>query len=354
MTMQRVTTAPGITFGTWSLIRRWLKPAWSALAGMIIGSTLLAGGSRPAVAQGSMPQIWMAATEPAWREVHGWGQNDYLDLFQHGAPWQQALRHVQVFQFSKRFIEQSSPETLSHVISFLNRHGIAIAMQGTPNLATRGCGRGIESYGPPPDMGRDAAKVRRLGGQVSYITMDEPLFFGHLYTSHDRRIACHSSIATIAADAARKIAEARRVFPGVQVGETEPYGIPFVSAQGWASLLAQWFRAFRNATGQPLAFEHADIVWNRRDALSQFEAAVPVIRQAGTPLGIIYNGTPQDPTSAAWVADAHRHIALIEKRLGIHPAHAIFQSWTERPRHMMPDTAADTLTGLIRSYVANH
>lgn len=352
--MQRVMTAPGTTVGTWSRIRRWLKPAWSALAGAIIGGTLLAGLSQPAAAQGGMPQIWMAATEPVWREAHGWGQNDYLDLFQHGAPWQQALRHVQVFQFSKRFIEQSSPETLSRVISFLNRHGIAIAMQGAPNLATRGCGRGIESYGPPPDMGRDAAKIRRFGGQVSYIAMDEPLFFGHLYNSHGRRIACHAPIETIAADAAQKIAEARRVFPGVQVGETEPYGIPFVSAQSWASLLAQWFSAFRNATGQPLAFEHADIVWNRRDALSQFEAAFPVIRQAGIPLGIIYNGTPQDPTSAAWVTDAHRHIALIEKRLGIHPAHAIFQSWTERPRHMMPDTAADTLTGLIRSYVANH
>ncbi len=321
---------------------------------LLIGCPALAGFGRPATAQAPSPQIWMAATEPVWRDVHGWGTNDYLDLFQSGAPWQQALRRVQVFQFSKRFIEQTSPETLSRAIAFLNRNRIAIAMQGTPNMPTRGCGRGIESYGPPPDMARDAARIRSLGGQVTYIMMDEPLYFGHIYKGGGPRIACHAAIETIAADAARKIAEARRVFPSVQVGETEPYGIPFVSSAAWASMMAQWFSAFQSATGRPLVFQHADIVWNRPDALPQFEAALPVIRRAGITLGVIYNGTPQDPTSAAWVADAKRHIALIEGRLGIRPQHVIFQSWTAMPRMMLPDTASDTLTGLVASYAASH
>lgn len=335
-------------------VRCWMAPAWHLFAALLIGCSALVGGGRPAAAQGAAPQIWMAATEPTWREVHGWGANDYLQLFQPGAPWQQALRRVQVFQFSKRFIEQTDPQTLSRVIAFLNQRGIAIAMQGTPNLPTRGCGRATESFGPPRDMARDAARIRSLGGQVTYITMDEPLYFAHIYNGGGGRIPCHSPIATIAADAATKIAEARRVFPSVQVGETEPYGIPSLSSQAWASMLAEWFRDFQSATGRPLAFQHADIVWNRPDALPQFEAAVPVIRQAGITLGIIYNGTPQDPDSAAWVADAKRHIALIENRLGIRPQHVMFQSWTAMPRMLLPDTASDTLTGLVASYVATH
>lgn len=331
-----------------------VAPTRRAFVAMVIGCAAISGFGRAASAQAASPQIWMAATEPIWREVHGWGANDYLQLFEPGAPWQQALRRVQVFQFSKRFIEQSNQDTLSHIIAFLNQHGIAIAMQGAPNMATRGCGRGIESYGPAPDMRRDAARIRRLGGQVTYITLDEPLYFGHIYRGGGRRIACHAPIETIAADAATKIAEARQIFPSVQVGETEPYGIPSVSSEAWASMLAQWFRAFQNATGRPLAFQHVDIVWNRPDAIPQFEAALPAIRQAGITLGVIYNGTPQDPSSGAWVADAKRHVALIERQLGIRPAQVVFQSWTSKPRTMLPDTASDTLTGLIRSYVATH
>ena len=240
------------------------------------------------------------------------------------------------------------------MIADLKRRGMLLAMQGTPNLPTRGCGRGIESYGPPDDMGRDAARIRALGGTVTYIMMDEPLFFGHVFDARGGRIACHAPIATIAADAARKIAEAREVFPAVQVGETEPFGIPFLSAGEWASMLQQWFRAFESATGRPLAFLHADIVWLRPDAIGQFEAALPVIRAAGIPLGVIYDGTPADPTGAAWVADAKAHVVLIERQLGIVPAQAIFQTWMEMPMRMLPDTADNSLTGLVASYVASH
>lgn len=325
-----------------------------ALALLLIGFSLLAGAPPPAAAAGDQPQIWMAATEPFRREAMGWGANDYLELFDSNAPWQQVAQHVRVFQLAQNFIERADPATLSRVIGFLSRHGIAIAMQASPNLAIRGCGRGIESYGAPHDMLRDAERVQKVGGVVSYITMDEPLNFGHIFNGRRGKIPCHSPIETIAGDAARKIAETRNVFPAVQVGETEPYGIPTVSSEAWASMLAEWFSAFRNATGRPLAYEHADIVWNRPGALPQFEAALPVIRQAGIPLGVIYNGTALDRTSATWVADARSHIALIEGRLRIRPQHVIFQSWMALPRMMLPESSSDTLTGLVEAYIATH
>ena len=325
------------------------------LAVLLLAAGLAAGAGRPAYAAGgALPQIWMGATEPVWRAAHGWPPNDYMELFQPNAPWQYAARYVRVFQVSKRFVEQTSDRDLARVIAGLKRRGILLAMQGTPNLPTHGCGRGIESYGPPDDMARDAARIRALGGTLSYIMMDEPLFFGHVFPGRGRLIACHAPIATIAADAARKIAEARGVFPAVQVGETEPFGIPSLSAGEWASMLRQWFRAFKSATGRPLAFLHADIVWLRPDAIGQFEAALPVIRAAGIPLGVIYDGTPADPTGAAWVADAKAHVALIERKLGIVPAQAVFQTWMDMPTRMLPDTAENSLTGLVASFVKSH
>ena len=335
--------------------RRASAAVRAVLAVLLLAAGLAVGAVRPAFAAGgALPQIWMGATEPVWRAAHGWPPNDYMELFQPNAPWQYAARYVRVFQVSKRFVEQTSDQDLSRVIADLKRRGILLAMQGTPNLPTRGCGRGIESYGPPDDMGRDAARIRALGGTLSYIMMDEPLFFGHVFPGRGRLIACHAPIAMIAADAARKIAGAREVFPAVQVGETEPFGLPFLSAGEWAGMLQQWFSAFQSATGRPLAFLHADIVWVRPDAISQFEAALPVIRAAGIPLGVIYDGTPFDPTGAAWVADAKAHVALIENRLGVIPAQAVFQTWMEMPARMLPDTADDSLTGLIAWYVARH
>lgn len=336
--------------------RRAGRGRWAAtlLAAAVLGCGASTAAPVRAAAPDPIPQIWMSATEPVWRQAHGWPANDYMELFRPSSPWRYAAQHVEVFQVSKRFVEQAGDGALAEVISSLARRGIALAMQGTPNVPTAECGRGIESYGPPEDMARDAARIRRLGGTLAYIDMDEPLFYGHVFNGRRGTTPCHAPLAVIAASAARKIAAARRIFPSVQVGEAEPFGIPFMSAGGWASLLGRWFDAFAAASGMRLAFVHADIVWRRPNALAQFEAALPMLRAAGIPLGVIYDGSPFAPTSAAWVAEAKQHVQLIEARLGIVPAQAVFQTWMERPMEMLPDTASDTLTGLIAFYVASH
>lgn len=308
---------------------------------------MLAGSSRPVAAAA---QIWMAATEPVWREIHGWPANDYLSLFESGAQWPQAGSRVNVFELSKKFIDTTPESDLRRVLDDLKRRGIEIAMQGTPLLASRTCGLGVEGHGPPHDMAATARRIKQLGGQLSYISMDEPLFYGHQFNGDARRIACHMSISEVARQTAGKLAEVREIFPDVKVGDIEPVGIMPADAAQWADDMARWLQAFQEATSVPLAFMRLDCVWLRPNWEQQFDAVVPRIRAREVPLGVIYDGTPKDATDVEWVTSALNHSRLVERKLGGAPDQVAFQSWMDHPRAMLPETAPGSLTYLVRAY----
>jgi len=299
------------------------------------------------------PQVWMAATEPVWRDSHGWPPNDFLTLFDPAAPWSSASARVNVFELSKRFIDQTSEADLRRVLADLQRRGISIAMQGTPALASRTCGLGIEGHGPPHDMAATARRIKDLGGQLAYISMDEPLWYGRWFNGHDHTTPCHATIADLAQQAAAKIREVRAIFPNVKVGDIEPVGVLQPEAAQWAADIAEWQRLFAQANAAPLTFMRLDVVWLRPNWEAQFDAVVPRIRAANIPLGVIYDGTPQDPTDEAWVASAQRHWQLIERKLGSPPDQVAFQTWMDHPRAMLPETHPGSLTWLINTYTGH-
>ncbi len=305
------------------------------------------GCGRPAAAA---VQIWMAATEPVWREIHGWPANDFLSLFESNAQWSQAGSRVNVFELSKKFIDATPENDLRRVLDDLKRRGIGIAMQGTPLLASKTCGLGVEGHGPPHDMAATARRIKQLGGQLAYISMDEPLFYGHRFTGDARRVACHLAISEVARQSADKIAEVREIFPEVKVGDIEPVGITPSDAAQWADDMTQWLRAFREATGTPLAFMRLDCVWLHPNWEAQFDAVVPRIRAEKVPLGIIYDGTPKDATDVEWTTSAQNHARLVERKLGDPPEQVAFQSWMDHPRAMLPENAPGSLTNLVRTY----
>jgi hypothetical protein len=304
-------------------------------------------------------EIWMAPFDPVWREVHGWPPNGYMALFEPGSPWRQAARSVNVFELYKKFVEQASDSDLEKIIRDLRRRRIALAMQGTPLVATDTCGRGVEGYGPPHDMLRAAARIRRLGGTVVYVALDEPLYHGHRfarrplfpYQTH-HPIPCHSAVTDLARQAATKIAELHQIFPTAKVGDVEPVGAyPPEETGNFSTDFSEWLDAYNKAIGRPLAFVDLDVVWPKPGWPAQFDSAGTALRNAGIPLGVIYDGTPGASSDAQWVASARDHTGTIERRLGARPDRIIFQTWTDYPRRMLPDTSPDTFTGLIRGYV---
>jgi len=296
-------------------------------------------------------QIWLTPLDPVWRSIRNWPANDFMELFEDNAPWQQTASVISGFEISKRFVLEAPDRDLLRVITGLHRRNIALAVQGTPLIASAACGLGVEGHGPPHDMLVVAQRLHRAGADLRYVIFDEPLYYGHEFDGAPGVRPCHAPIGIMAEQAAAKIAELRRIFPGVEVGAVEPFGIPRVDQSVWAADLEEWLKAYALAAGAPLAFLRADVVWGRPNWRAQFEGAVPLLRYLRIPLGVIYNSSPDVTSDQEWTESALRHARLIECDLHVRPDQVVFQSWTDHPRRVLPETQPGTLTHLVAEYI---
>lgn len=300
--------------------------------------------------------IWFSPTDPVWRLLRHWPANDFANFIRSESSWPDALRSVRVFEITKRFALESSDDDLREVIVALARHNIQMSVQATPLLSTDRCGTGIEGHGSADDMLEVAQRVKRLGGHIAYMAMDEPLWFGHVF---DRKLtgvdqvkfsACHLPITEIAQQTAAKMKSVRGVFPNVVIGDDEPLGEAAMSPMEWSRSISEWIAAYREAMGEPMGFFHADVVWFQPSWRVVLVELLPLLNQKEITFGVIYNGTPQDTSDAEWVEDAERNFKTIEGSMSISPQHAIFQSWTDMPRKILPVDQVGTFANLVNRY----
>jgi hypothetical protein len=219
-------------------------------------------------------------------------------------------------------------------------------MAGLMFTGSERCGYHVEGYSGPNGILRAATRVKRLGGELKYITMDEPLLYGHYYSGPN---ACHDSIPDVAKEVAEKVAQAKSVFPQIEVGDVESIGAG--AETHWMEQMREWPAAYRAAVGEPLAYMVADMSWQNRNWQSDLQAEAKFLHDAKIPLGIIYNGSPEDQTDHEWVAHAQQRYHLIESKLGIIPDKAIIQTWTLHPTRMLPEDQPDTMTNFLKQYV---
>jgi len=299
---------------------------------------------------GHAVEIWFNGVAPLYaRPTDPSVGADFKDLFHPEAPWAAAAAKIRVFKISSDLASRGPDDLLSALIADLKRRRIALALEGlmlTANLAPGGCGRGIEGYTGPDHMVRIAERIKRLGGQLDYVAMDEPLWYGHHFAGPN---ACRASMAALAQEIALRIAAMRRVFPALRFGDIEPVGAP--RPADWVDKVMQWTAAYETATGERMAFFHADVQWHGpwRDALADLAAR---LRSAGVKFGVIYNGNVSDPPEQ-WIRRAEERFVAVESQAGWIPDQAIFQIWgsPRRPRNL-PDSQPGTFTNLVNRYTA--
>ena len=331
-------------------VRRGLAAVGSASDPGAAGQQLVDAMATAISSTVGRPQtIWFAPADPAVRTWAGDrnGSADYMELFSPAAPWTQAASRVHVFKmYSSVFLLQHLAGSLTDaqlrtVFADLKRRNIALAVEHGPlyeDPAPPHCGTGIEGFGGSASL-RLAQKIRDLGGELEYLAMDEP--FQHA------RDFCGWSAREIAMNAAASIAEIRKVFPNVKVGDIEV--APGSAAMpDWIVQYGQWMDAWKEASGAPLAFFHADINWGLGYSAAVGQARA-LARERGIPFGVIYNGWYTDRSDAEWVAGGMRNYASVELG-GEVPEQAVFQSWDHYPERVLPETGASSFTRLIGSY----
>ena len=92
-------------------------------------------------------------------------------------------------------------------------------------LSVTTCGSGVEGF-ENTDPLVTAQKIKRLGGNLQYIAMDEPEYYANIF----KKMPVWPP-AQIAANALKTVARIRTVFPNVQVGDIEP--VPPPGAPHW-------------------------------------------------------------------------------------------------------------------------
>jgi hypothetical protein len=295
---------------------------------------------------------------------------DFMALFENDSAWRSgetqwsdAARRIRIVKFSTQFLEAVPDETLSRIVRGLASKHIAIGLESLAQNwfhETPECGHGVEGYADPGSANKIVAKLKRVGGSLTYIAMDEPLWFGHYYSGKN---ACHSTIADVAERVSVIIKIYTAAFPDVVVGDTEPF--PAVSSQpGWAADYASWTKAFKAATGIRLSFLHMDFNWGdprlnaptasaapNPDAIANLaKQVVAVARANGQQVGMIYNGNDTATTDQLWMDQARTHVRYIAASKA-HPDQALFETWAKHPTRALPETDPNALANLVGYYL---
>jgi hypothetical protein len=284
------------------------------------------------------PLYWFA---PLNLEHPTRGSLDYMDLFIPDADWAVAASHIQVFKLYGGWAETGPFHELEQAIADIRARGLGLAIEHGPLFADDTCGVAIEGFAAPGFL-LTVQRVKDAGGTLDFIALDEPYYWAHFY---DGEQACNWTTEKIAADVGEMILKAQEIFPDLIVGDIEP-----VTGPADAAAYKHWLETFRAVNGFDLAFLHLDMDWANPawpEEAMQMEAYG---RELGIPIGIIYIGNPFDVDNLTWLATAGERVKRYELEAGGQPDHIIFQSWNDKPDHVLPESDPTAYTSFLKAY----
>jgi hypothetical protein len=272
------------------------------------------------------------------------GSIDFFDLFADGSPWERAAGHVDVFGLYGTYIRHySTDDQLRAIIDGLRARGIGLAIElgplTTPDPAD--C-VGREGFGGADEI-ELLHRIADLGGTVDIVSLDEPFAFGHRADGPDD---CQWPVDRVATQIADFVGLARAVFPDLAIGATEPL---WASPSVGPGDVAEWVDAYEVAVGEPLAFLHLDVEWERPDWLANAVAVREQLAERGIPTGLVGNGGEADD-DRTWITDAASRISQFENAISAPLEDVVFQSWFDRPDRTLPENDPTTFTGMIERY----
>ena len=329
----------------------------AAVRATAVGTTRisLAVGGGSAVRCGTLvkslattPRIWFGPL-PGWSPPTSLpgtnGAADYGALFAPNAPWQRVAGGTHVFMLYPGTSADTPLPWLRQLVAALKARDIRIALDmWMLEPGADGCGVGVDGFG----LGADAfiALVRRIesvGGTVSYVSLANPFGAGVQY---DGPHACHWSVETVARKVAAWARKVRAAVPGIEIGLIEQYYGP-----AWVGYVEDWIAAYDKAVGGRMPFFHLDVDYTAPGWTDGATRIAEFVRARGTRFGLFYTSWPPATSDAEWFAGATANVQDFELDGGDPPDDAIFESWTDKPDHALPETGATTMTRLVADYL---
>jgi hypothetical protein len=301
-----------------------------------------------------VPQVWLSGEDPIVQaRKHINEPADYMDLFKPESPWSSAASKLEAFKIGSEMTLRSSDEQLRTIIENLKaRHiklGIEMGLIG--GVGPDGCGKGVEGYSAPAGPEAQARRIKALGGQIDYIAMDEPFWFGHVAGQMSGgRQGCQFPVPELVDRVASKIEVLRRYFPNIRIGDIEPISTsPHSTALDphYMQDMTIFLDSLQTKTGIKLAFLHADVAW-KWDWRQQLAEMAGFAHARGMRFGVICDGDIDAGNNEAWIRQALQRCLNVGADSRTAPDDLIAQSWEPLPTKMLPETDPGALTYLAR------
>lgn len=290
--------------------------------------------------------VWLCPAEPT-KSFSGsiYASTDYYNLFTstYSSQWSQARAKVNIFKVYLGFIQRSSDAQLQVMISYLSANKIKLALEWAPLVSDTYT---LEGFCRPGQADSLCQRIQRLGGTIDYITLDEPLYFGHYYASGPQW-----SVLQVATQAAASLNVIKSYFPNVIIGDIEP--IDAMPSTTWYSTMQQWLAAYQTVMGTPLAFIHVDNMWGN-SWTTNISSLSGMLTGSNTSLGVIFNTLESTTTSSQWMLSAEVNIQRYNASGIVKPTHIVFQNWLPYPSTVMPESSTTAYTYLVNYYFSSY
>lgn len=289
---------------------------------------------------GAGEEVWLFAGPHMATKPPGWAgiRDDAGDMWTPDAPWEKVAHAASVIQLPPPNVANARDVDLKVMLDDVKRRHIALALEASLLLKTPQCNSNTEAYSDPGATELLLNKIKRNGGDLKYLIMDEPFYFGHRYSGPT---ACHEAPEALAQRIGEMTVAARRIFPGLQVGTVDVVD----ASRPWVDELLAWADTYKRVTGEPLAFFHADVAWSD-PAMRNLKPLEAGLRARHIPFGVIYNADAEVNSDATFIDSARRHMGEVGSVFGVHPDTAILQTWVKYPTHMLPETQSGSETNL--------
>ena len=197
-----------------------------------------------------VPELWISRNASA--DPHA----DSGDPFNPDADWKTVAGHSGALQFPPGVILNAKAEDLQRAFRNLAERHIGLALEFRVLVRSEQCPQMTKGFSDPGELQRILERIHKLGGNLKYVVMDDPYYFGHRFVGQG---ACLEPPAKLAQQIDEKIQLVRRYFPKAQIGTAEVVD----ESTLWIDELVEWIDVYRRVTGEPLAFFHADVAWSQ-------------------------------------------------------------------------------------------
>lgn len=244
------------------------------------------------------------------------------------------MRNVSVFKYYCDTVLNIDKNILIEQMAMLKKNKIHIALECAPLSEP---GYHLESFGEPLKILKAVDRVASAGGQVSYVALDEPIYYAHY--SKTGKMYVGWSIEKICSNASLNILPVYKKYPEIQIGLIEP--INRISQDE----VFEFMKCFSKGTGNKIEFFHADVIWSRPDAWQSAKAWGEIMSVKKIRYGVIFNSTSSGASNDDWIKSTESNINVYFKHGG-KLSDGIIQSWNKEPQFIYPQGGLRSMSEL--------